>query len=692
MQFNIQTRLLLGFGSIAIICILIGISGWLGADRIESKLISTGRNDVPGLQAILALDETASQIYAHQMALLNPTLPTNNRVVLHKYISAGMDISNQYINTYQGIEKNADEQAQWNSFLEAWSEWQQNSDTLQEISTQINNSGLENPNALALDLERNFGSYRSWVSSFGNSILEKTTFNGNLSIKSSLFWQWLEKIESENLDVVDAKTSLLQELQETFDTVNNIASLLDNGDYDLARELYLSNVMANLDTIEIHVDKLRSLAKNDLLYYGVMAKFESNQLSVAREAVSEKLGLVVDAVTRKVEAGVVEGETVASDVKTFLVATVLLGVGLSIFLGIVIARGLSRPVRAGVALAQAIASGDFSQRMSLNREDEIGELAKALDEMSDQLQSSVDVAKEIANGNLNVVVNPASSHDQLGNALLDMVEKLREVIGHVKMATGHVNSGTNMMSASSEQMSQGATEQAASAEEASSSVEQMTANIRQNADNAIQTEKIAIQSASDALEGDRAVDDTVVAMKQIAEKIVIIEEIARQTNLLALNAAIEAARAGEYGKGFAVVAAEVRKLAERSQVAAGEINELSIASVEIAEKAGQLLEKIVPNIQKTAELVQEISAASKEQDAGAEQINSSIQQLDRVIQQNSASAEEMASTSEELSGQAAQLNAIVDFFVMDEHKSVESQNTDISREELDQNPEQYQIE
>ncbi len=215
-------------------------------------------------------------------------------------------------------------------------------------------------------------------------------------------------------------------------------------------------------------------------------------------------------------------------------------------------------------------------------------------------------------------------------------------------------------------MSQGASEQAAAAEEASSSIEQMTANIRQNADNAMQTEKIATQASGDAREGGDAVNKTVGAMKEIADKIMIIEEIARQTNLLALNAAIEAARAGEHGKGFAVVAAEVRKLAERSQKAAGEINELSTNSVEVAEKAGTVLSALVPNIQKTAELVQEISAASREQDAGADQIAKSIQQLDAVIQQNASASEEMASTSEELSGQSEQLAEMIAFFTVDD--------------------------
>ena len=190
----------------------------------------------------------------------------------------------------------------------------------------------------------------------------------------------------------------------------------------------------------------------------------------------------------------------------------------------------------------------------------------------------------------------------------------------------------------------------------------MGANIKQNADNASQTEKIAIKAAADAKEGGDAVGQTVTAMKQIAGKISIIEEISRQTNLLALNAAIEAARAGEHGKGFAVVAAEVRKLAERSQKAAGEITALSASSVGVAEHAGELLAKILPDVQKTAELVQEISAASREQDSGAQQINKAIQQLDQVIQQNASSAEETSSTTIELAEQANRMQEIIVFF------------------------------
>jgi methyl-accepting chemotaxis protein len=282
--------------------------------------------------------------------------------------------------------------------------------------------------------------------------------------------------------------------------------------------------------------------------------------------------------------------------------------------------------------------------------------------MTVALRGTAAAADAIADGDLTVEVKRLSERDQLGLALERMLLKLREVVADALAAATNVSAGSQQLSSSAEELSQGATEQASSTEEASASMEEMAANIKQTADNAGQTEKIARQSAEDAEASGQAVGRAVEAMRTIAEKITIVQEIARQTDLLALNAAVEAARAGEHGRGFAVVASEVRKLAERSQTAATEISALSSQTVRTAQDAGEMLSRLVPDIKKTAELVEEISAACREQDIGGDQVNQAIQQLDKVTQQNASASEEMSATSEELAAQAEQLQASIAFF------------------------------
>jgi methyl-accepting chemotaxis protein len=283
------------------------------------------------------------------------------------------------------------------------------------------------------------------------------------------------------------------------------------------------------------------------------------------------------------------------------------------------------------------------------------------------INRAVVAVRKVSDGDLTEFAE-IRSRDEIGTLLEyvnTMVERLRGVVGDALAASDNVSSGSQQLSSGSEQLSQGATEQASSTEEASASMEEMAANIRQNADNAAQTEKIARQSSKDAEASGEAVARAVGAMRTIADKISIVQEIARQTDLLALNAAVEAARAGEHGKGFAVVASEVRKLAERSQAAAAEISTLSGETVQVATQAGDMLNRLVPDIRKTAELISEISAACREQDIGANQINEAIQQLDKVTQQNAGASEEMSATSEELAAQAEELQASIAFFKVD---------------------------
>ncbi|MBK8001702.1 MAG: HAMP domain-containing protein [Verrucomicrobia bacterium] len=313
-----------------------------------------------------------------------------------------------------------------------------------------------------------------------------------------------------------------------------------------------------------------------------------------------------------------------------------------------------------VNVAKAVADGDLSTRAEVRSDKDT--LSLSINRMIENLQHTAAIGEKISNGDLTVEARVLSEKDALGLSLRKMLENLRNVVSEVTQAASNVASGSEEMSATAQQFSQGASEQAASAEETTSSMEEITSSIQQNADNAKQTDKIASKATEDTRASGEAVVQTVNAMKDIAEKITIIEEIARKTDLLALNAAVEAARAGEHGKGFAVVASEVRKLAERSQTAAAEIGKLTVEGVKVAEGAGQLLTRLVPDIRKTAELIQEINAASAEQSTGAAQVNKAIQQLDQVIQQNAAASEELASTAEELSSQAEQLQASIGFF------------------------------
>ncbi|MFZ2405167.1 MAG: methyl-accepting chemotaxis protein, partial [Methylobacter sp.] len=397
--------------------------------------------------------------------------------------------------------------------------------------------------------------------------------------------------------------------------------------------------------------------------------------------------------------------------RTLMLVLGAVAMALGAFIAFWITRSITRPLYIAMDVAEKIAAGDLTADIQVAGKDETGLLLTAMKNMTNTLKNllsdtgvlvkaavageldaradaskyqgdfrnlvtginqtldgvigpvneAMGVLKEMEQGDLtkNVTGDYKGQLKDFKDSINNTIDKLSQVISEVNSAAANIASASEEVSSTAQNMSQATSEQAASVEETSASVEQMSASINQNTENAKVTDGMATQASGEAVQGGEAVKETVSAMKSIAGKIGIIDDIAYQTNLLALNAAIEAARAGEHGKGFAVVAAEVRKLAERSQIAAQEIGELAESSVEMAESAGKLLDTIVPSIKKTSDLVQEITAASEEQSAGVGQINTAMDQLNQITQQNASSSEELAATSEEMSGQAAQLQELM---------------------------------
>ncbi len=455
------------------------------------------------------------------------------------------------------------------------------------------------------NLERNYLIGNGFIRSYNSLSNPKDLETGENYLKKAVFYLKKQKAFANRINNKDIKQKAVK-IQLALSSYIRFAKETAKLKKKYEANINISKKLRVIDKIKL-LSAIKTEDKQAALVDNLISKDSKNRLSLTMNH-----GKVTDSVISRSSL------------------TMLIGMIISLIIGIItiliLTAIIKKPLNIGVKLAQELSVGNLNVNIDLNQKDELG---------------------------------------QLINALKDMVLKLRSIVVDIKTSSDNVFSGSEQLNSAAQELSRGATEQASSLEEISSSMEEMTSTISQNAENALQTEKIATKVAEDSVKAGEAVSNTVKAMKDIAEKISIIEEISRQTNLLALNAAIEAARAGEHGKGFAVVASEVRKLAERSKEAANEISNLSRSSVAIAESAGNLIETAIPGIRKNAELVQEITAASNEQKTGVDQINIAVQQLDQVVQQTASASEETASTAEELSGQASALSQSIQFFKID---------------------------
>jgi methyl-accepting chemotaxis protein len=412
--------------------------------------------------------------------------------------------------------------------------------------------------------------------------------------------------------------------------------------------------------------------------YDEAATLSVTETRKATDEMEKGLSHVMDINVGLAEAFYARSSARALEARTHTIILVFAALLASVGIGLLIARLIARQIGGepdyASQIVSRVANGDTSMEVELRAGDTSSMLA-SINAMVDRLRYATEVARRIAGGDMTVEIDLREGDKaSLLGAMDEMVKKLSTIVSEVRSAADALASASEELTASAQTLSQNASEQAASVEETSASMEEISSTVAQNTENAKVTDGIASKSAKDARDGGVAVTQTVEAMKQIASRISIIDDIAYQTNLLALNAAIEAARAGDHGKGFAVVAVEVRKLAERSQVAAQEIGTLAGNSVSMAERAGRLLEELVPSITRTADLVQEIASASREQSTGIDQINSAVTQVSRTTQTNASSSEELSATAMSMSTRAIQLQSMMQFFQLDLNDSALSSN------------------
>ncbi len=661
-SLKLGTKLSLGFGCIALIALALGAISYYGAAANARNIDALTGQLMPAQQALLTLQDRANVVKGCVRTLLTPGIAPAIRTRQYDLVGGARDEIDAVWKRYEALPRTAAEDAVWKEFDAAWANLRGENTKFFDLSREIDALKLGDPMRLERDLARFRADHFQLQVRVQDMCASGRAIDGGDDASACAFGKWLAVQKLENPDLLRLLREMGPSHQAFHDAVRRAKDLVRSGKTAEATAVSDDEVVRQAGLTLAKFDELQKLTARANELTDAM---QHQALVVTRDAqlkTEEILKKLLETNAAHVEERSKASASFGMAIMRISIAAIVVGLALAAVLAFVLTRRIVGPVLELKKGLGQIAIGDLTARVTVESRDEIGELSAAANGMAEALDAKAKLALQIGDGDLRHEVKLSSEKDTLGLALQKMVTNLRDVVANVRSAAENVSAGSEEMTATAQTLSTGASEQAASVEEVSASMEESSAAIQQNTENARQTEKISTKASEDAAQAGESVAKTVQAMKDIAQKISIIEEIARQTDLLALNAAIEAARAGEHGKGFAVVASEVRKLAERSQTAAGEISKLSGSSVEIAEAAGQMLDKLVPDIRKTAELVKEITASSEEQNAGAGQINKAIQELDKVIQQNASASEEMASSSEELASQAEQLQSAIEFF------------------------------
>lgn len=679
LKFTLQKKLILGFSLVAAICAVVGLVGWYGLHQLKGNVRQIGTQDVPALREILALKGALSAIRASEQTLLNPALAIDKRTREYSHLEGVLLRADKSIEVYQKLRHSEQVRTGFAEFLKAWQLLRADVDLFVQLSLKIDALQIENPQKLDAQLEGYFGSYKGWAAESVKSVLEQTPFEGNLDPQSAPFIQWLDGLQVANPQVHEAVNYLRLQIKDVYRAVGSISDFLEIKEYDLAKDVYMAEVLPSIESIQQYVANVKAPINEALAHFDELVRHNQGVTFGILAAAENSL----DDIVRMTEATVVEsvekGDGMARAMTLLVLATLLGGVVSAVFLGTVISRGISNPMVQTVEMLNALESGHLGKRLQLVRDDEIGEMARTMDRFADSLQNEIVAAlQKLAAGDITFTISPRDEQDVVRGALKTLGEDLNEILGQVKKVGEQIDSGSAQVSDSSHSLSQGALQSASSLQQITSSLSEMASQTKLNADNANLASKLAMEVHRAAEDGNAHMVGMVSAMgeinassQSISKIIKTIDEIAFQTNLLALNAAVEAARAGQHGKGFAVVAEEVRNLATRSAKAAQESADLIEGSVmkvtaglDTAKNNAEALDGIVKGVSRVNDLVAEIAVASNEQAMGIAMVNDGLVLIDQSIQQSTANAEESAASAAVLSNQASYLHQMLQRFIL----------------------------